>query len=258
MRIKTYKQFEQSSFFYSEDDINKILDKINGSGYKSLSDSERSILLNYSKDDSDIHEILIKLKDIRDKFRKLNSEIQSLMQKGKQQYAKEKFQKEWLVLNNQAMKYEYLLRYLYKIEDPNDLYSYEVKHGLNEEVITAQDYKNKIELDMEIAQKENEKPNNTVDDQKLAKLKITDIQKKIEFLNKQKSDIISEITRLQDNQRNLMPDNPSDPNNKTNQQKFIAEQTEKITAQRNKLSAFDQEIKLLQKDIERNKGKYRV
>jgi len=128
---------------------------------------------------------------------------------------------------------------------------------INEEIITAQDYKNKLELDMETAEDE-KNIKDEGDLQKLSKLKITDIQRKMEFLNKQKADISGEITKLQNIQRDMMPDNPSDPNNKANQQKFIEEQNQKILAQQNKLKAFDDEIKLLKSEIDRNKKKYGV
>jgi len=89
-----------------------------------------------------------------------------------------------------------------------------------------------------------------------ATLKITDIKNRITQLTQQKSLINNEIVKLQNAQRDLMPNNPDDPNNAKTQKEFIDDQTEKIKIQQTKLQTLDEEIKNLQKEISRNQQKY--
>jgi len=128
--IKTFENFVyEGSYFHSIENIDEILDKISKSGYKSLDDSDRAILLNYSKDDEDIHEILVKMNDLTKKFKELNKKI-SVSFEEIDKVKLESLKKEWLNLNSKMVAYENMLRYLYRIEDPYPIWNYQKKHGL--------------------------------------------------------------------------------------------------------------------------------
>lgn len=128
--IKSFEQFcNEGSMFHTQEQIDEILQKINDEGYESLDQSEKAILMNFSKDDEDIHEILVKANNLTKKFKELNKELEILNRTNPEE-AKEKFKKEWMQLNTQMRNYEMTLRHLYNIEDPNDIYLYQQKHGL--------------------------------------------------------------------------------------------------------------------------------
>lgn len=128
------------------------------------------------------------------------------------------------------------------------------------ERITSGDMKNAIDFRIEkdnaqnpTIQNQKEKP---IDDQKNANLKITDIQNQINQLNQQKQNLNQEIINLENAQRDLMPNNPSDPNNAKNQKIFMDTQKAKILNNQNILKGIEEKIKLLQNEISRNKEKY--
>lgn len=130
------------------------------------------------------------------------------------------------------------------------------------EKFDAKDMQNSLEYGIE-QQDQKQGQNNTQNVQtkdpnmqNAAKLKITDIQNRIGQLNQQRSLISNEIIKLQNAQRDLMPNNPDDPNNAKNQKEFTDDQTEKIKIQQSKLQALNDEIKNLQKEVSRNQQKY--
>lgn len=124
------------------------------------------------------------------------------------------------------------------------------------EQTTPEEYKNDIDMKLALEpNKTNAKNSETI---KQNKLKISDIQKKIEFINKQKDLINKEIIRLQDVQRDLMPDNANDPQYQQKAKTFLDDQKQKIDIQKKKLELFDKEIKNLQDEISRNKNRYGV
>jgi hypothetical protein len=122
--------------------------------------------------------------------------------------------------------------------------------------VTLQDTKNSLELGIEMQNKQTQQQGqNTVNKQdpsmqKNANIKITDLQKTLEDINRQKINITQELTKLQDAQRELAPSDPK-------QLKiFQEEQKTKITNCQNLIKALDDRIKILQGEIIRNKTKY--
>ena len=89
-----------------------------------------------------------------------------------------------------------------------------------------------------------------------ANLKVTDIQGRITQLSQQKQLVSQEIIKLQGAQRDLAPNNPSDPQNAQKLKIFTQDQQEKIKIQQDKLKNIDAEIKNLQSEIARNKETY--
>ena len=131
--ITTFKIFEDS-YFHSMTQIDEILDKINDYGYENLDDSDKAILLNYSKNDEDIHNILLIMNKMTKKFLKLNQKL-SILSKGDEKEL-EKAKNEWFELNDKMSDCENKLRYLYKIEDVNDIWNYQK----NNNIIPDNDY----------------------------------------------------------------------------------------------------------------------
>lgn len=128
------------------------------------------------------------------------------------------------------------------------------------EKFDANDMKNSLDYGVEqqnqtTADSQNTQPNDP-GMKNAAQLKITDIQNRIGQLTQQRALISNEIIKLQNAQRDLMPNNPDDPNNAKNQKEFTEDQTEKVTIQQQKLQALNDEIKNLQKEISRNQQKY--
>lgn len=124
------------------------------------------------------------------------------------------------------------------------------------EQTTPEEYKNNI--DMKLALEPNNINKKNPELTKQSNLKITDIQGKIEYLNKQKALINQEIIKLQDAQRDLMPNNINDPQYQQKAKEFLDDQKQKMDIQKNKLALFDKEIKNLQDEIARNKNRYGV
>jgi len=124
------------------------------------------------------------------------------------------------------------------------------------EAITPDDFKKDTELNIEIDDNRNNAADKDLKNQ--SNLKITDIQNKIQFLNKQKIEINKEIIKLQDAQRDLVPNNTNDPKNAEKIKTFIDDQKQKMLIQQNKLDLFNKEIDNLSKEIERNKKKYGI
>jgi len=126
--MKTYNQFINESFFHTEKQLNDILEQISKVGYDNISDSDKAILNNYSKDDKDIHNILLEMRKITNKFKDINSKINDAFKRNASQDELNKLKKEWMGLHIEVSKYENLLRYVYKIEDPAILWKYEEKY----------------------------------------------------------------------------------------------------------------------------------
>lgn len=125
--MKNYNQFVNESFFHTEKQINDILDKIAKIGYNNISDSDKSILNNYSKDDKDIHNILLEMRKITNKFREINAEIDAAFKRNASDHELDKLKNKWMSYHYEMSKYENLLRYVYKIKDPIKLWQYEEK-----------------------------------------------------------------------------------------------------------------------------------
>ena len=131
------------------------------------------------------------------------------------------------------------------------------------EAITSQDMKNNLDLNIEKTdaanpdQQQNQQPQQKdANIQKNANLKVTDIQGRITQLSQQKQLVSQEIIKLQGAQRDLAPNNPSDPQNAQKLKIFTQDQQEKIKIQQDKLKNIDAEIKNLQSEIARNKETY--
>lgn len=126
------------------------------------------------------------------------------------------------------------------------------------ELVTAQDMQKNLDLGMEKteATPPDKNPPIDADTQKQANLKVTDIQGRINQINQQKKLINQEIINLQAAQRDLMPNNPTDPKNGEKQRTFMEDQKEKINIQQQKLKVLDDEVKNLQKQIAQNQQKY--
>ena len=125
--ITTFKLFEDS-YFHSIETIDEILDKITDYGYENLDESDLAILMNYSKDDEDIHEILLTMNEMTKKFLKLNDQLKIITKGDETQL--EKAKKEWFELHSKMAEYENKLRYLYKIEDVKDIWNYQKQHNI--------------------------------------------------------------------------------------------------------------------------------
>jgi hypothetical protein len=128
-------------------------------------------------------------------------------------------------------------------------------------MVTAQDMQNNLNLGIEKTDAQQPNPNQkplqqNAGIQKNATLKVTDIQQRIIDLNNQKKLVNQEIINLQGAQRDLMPNNPNDPQNTQKQKVFSQDQQEKIKIQQQKLKVLEDEIKNLQSEISRNKQNY--
>lgn len=127
------------------------------------------------------------------------------------------------------------------------------------EMLTSQDMKNNLNLNIEKGDAANpQQPNNQKDNgmQKNANIKITDIQNRINQINQEKSLINKDIINLQGTQRDLAPNNPNDPQNAQKLKIFTEDQKEKINIQQQKLKLLDDEIKNLQSEIVRHRQNY--
>ena len=87
--ITNFKLFEDS-YFHSIETIDEILDKITDYGYENLDESDLAILMNYSKDDEDIHEILLTMNEMTKKFLKLNDQLKIITKGDETQLEKAK------------------------------------------------------------------------------------------------------------------------------------------------------------------------
>jgi len=132
--IKTFEQYNESSFFHSQTDIDRILDEITRVGYEELSLSDKAILMNFAKDDEDIHSIIMAMNNCSKEFIKLNNKIEALSITDVD-LAKKKYMGRWIELNKKLSGLESDLINLYKIEDSNDVWNYQSKNN-----IKADDY----------------------------------------------------------------------------------------------------------------------
>jgi len=126
--ITKFKQFE-GSYFHSMSQIDEILDKITDYGYENLDDSDKSILLNFSKDDEDIHNILLKMNKLTNEFCKVNKRLSVLTKNDSIEVVK-KIREKWILLNRKMSRYENTLRNVYKIEDAKDIWDYQQKNDI--------------------------------------------------------------------------------------------------------------------------------
>lgn len=129
--MKYIKKFESKKFestvFHTMKQIDEIIDKISEFGYEKLDNSEKAILNNFSHDDADIHKILVEMNELTKKFKILNKKMREYDGPGS---AKDKYFGIWLELNTKMTKLEHELKYLYKVESPDDIWIYQDKHGL--------------------------------------------------------------------------------------------------------------------------------
>jgi len=126
--ITKFKDFINESYFHTMEDIDKILDKITEIGYENLSDSDIKILNNYSKDDEDIKEILTKINEMIPEFKKINKEIEDIMQKGGKKEDCTELIRKWTIMHAEMNKYEHLLQNVYKLEDQQAIRNYMEKN----------------------------------------------------------------------------------------------------------------------------------
>lgn len=128
------------------------------------------------------------------------------------------------------------------------------------EKIGFNDMKNAINLNIEMGeqtpQKQGQQPNSNDDIKNTANTNITNLQNYINNLQAQKQKISEEIVQLENAQRDLVPNNPTDPNNDNNIKTFIDSQKAKIENNRKLLSGLEEKIKLFQDQISTNKEKY--
>ena len=169
-RIKTFENFiNEDSYFHNTDQIDEILDKISSSGYKSLSNSDRAILFNYSKDDEDIHKVLVEANKLIAQFKELNKKMSVLTGADPKELV-DKLKSQWVQLNSKLSECEGILRYLYKLEDPGKIYNYNKKHGLAMEkinhsnMINEYKYVNKFDFELGKSYEYDELPQKTKDD----------------------------------------------------------------------------------------------
>lgn len=128
-------------------------------------------------------------------------------------------------------------------------------------MVNSQDMMNNLNLNIEKtgAQKPDTNPKPMSLDpnfKKQATLKVTDTQQRINQIREEIKLVNQEIINLQNAQRDLIPNNPSDPNNAKNRQVFMNDQKEKMGIQQAKLKALTDEVNNLQKEITRNKNTY--
>lgn len=128
------------------------------------------------------------------------------------------------------------------------------------EMVSAEDMQQSLNFGIEKSDAQQTNPNAPVQKdpniQKTANLKVTDIQNRINQITQQKKLINDEIIRLQGAQRDLAPNNPSDPQNAQKLKVFTDDQQEKIKIQQQKLKVLDDEIKNLQNEVSRHKQNY--
>jgi len=125
--MKYIKRFEES-YFHSMDNIDEILDKINEVGYKNLDESDRAILLNYSRDDGDIYAILVRMNRLIERYKRFHEKMSVLVPSDEELIEDMKIEFEFI--NSELSKYERKLRELYKIENPKDVFDYMDKSGI--------------------------------------------------------------------------------------------------------------------------------
>lgn len=128
-----------------------------------------------------------------------------------------------------------------------------IKFKMFLEELSSDDYKKILDLNIE---KDSDQNKNDSDTNKNANLKINEIKNKIQQIQKQKEDINNELSKLEDIQRDMAPNNPNDPKNQDKLKAFLEEQKNKIDLQKNKLKLFEDEIISLQNELEKIKKTY--
>ena len=124
------------------------------------------------------------------------------------------------------------------------------------EMVSAQDTKNMLNFNIEKGSVQGNINTNDKNIQKLATLKITDINNRIKQIEEQKKLINNEIIKLQNAQRDLAPNNPNDPKNAEKLKIFVDDQSKKIEIQKQKIDILNKEIENLKNEVERHKSNY--
>lgn len=137
--ITKFKVFEESHF-HTMKQIDEILDKISESGLESLEPSEMLILMNYSKDDEYIHEILVNASETAKELKKLDRLLQVITKNDTKEV--DKISKIWNELNMKMEAYNGALAYLFKIEDPDDIKTYLQQSGIGQDLLGFEDDEN--------------------------------------------------------------------------------------------------------------------
>jgi len=129
--ITKFKQFE-ASHFHTIKDIDEILDKISATGMESLETSDLYVLLNYSKGDEYIHEVLISANKTVKELKKYDHLLQVITKNDTKEL--EKISKIYNDLNMKMQMYNDTLVHLFRIEDPDDIKSYLQQTGIGDEL----------------------------------------------------------------------------------------------------------------------------
>jgi len=129
--ITKFKQFE-ASHFHTIKDIDEILDKISATGMESLETSDLYVLLNYSKGDEYIHEVLISANKTAKELKKYDHLLQVITKNDTKEL--EKISKIYNDLNMKMQMYNDTLVHLFRIEDPDDIKSYLQQTGIGDEL----------------------------------------------------------------------------------------------------------------------------
>lgn len=129
--ITKFKIFE-ASHFHTINQIDEILDKISESGMESLEQSELYILLNYSKDDEYIHEVLVAANKTAKELKKYDHLLQVITKNDTKEL--EKISKIYNELSMKMKMFNDTLAHLFKIEDPEDIRTYLQQTGIGDDL----------------------------------------------------------------------------------------------------------------------------
>jgi hypothetical protein len=102
--MKYLKKFNES-LFVTEEEVDKLLDKISKSGITSLNDIEINRLDLFTKEDKEVIKIIEEMGDITVKFKNLNKKMNRLSSEGKSDEAY-KLMGYWMELNDQLRPLE--------------------------------------------------------------------------------------------------------------------------------------------------------
>lgn len=119
---------KEGSFFFGEEDINKILDKISEVGYENLDASDKAILKNYSNNDEDIKSVILAKRKLEKEHEKVNKEMDAILKGGCSTRETQPYVDAWVELRSKIKNYEDILEKTYKIKDPALIYNFEKKY----------------------------------------------------------------------------------------------------------------------------------